>query len=151
MPLSDLYTVVLTPAVCVYILITKHITNPTRSLSDNPPPNLSTPFINCPSYLKSILWTLSPFPFFISLKYRSSFAGCLYYSYSALRNSIMADQGSLWESRASSPEAPKPPLDLSHHFSRVTTARDANSLKQLYKYMGIPGIGNVAGGTFLPS
>lgn len=41
---------------------------------------------------------------------------------------------------------PKPPLDLSHHFSRVTVARQESKLKQFYKYFAIPGIGNLAGG-----
>jgi hypothetical protein len=42
--------------------------------------------------------------------------------------------------------APKPPLDLSHHFSRVTAARKESSIKSFYKYFMIPGIGNLAGG-----
>lgn len=42
----------------------------------------------------------------------------------------------------------KPPLDLSHHFSRVTTARQESAVKSLYKYFQIPGIGNLAGGEF---
>jgi hypothetical protein len=41
---------------------------------------------------------------------------------------------------------PMPPLDLSHHFSRVTKARKESSIKQFYKYFTIPGIGNLAGG-----
>ncbi|KAH8591113.1 pyridoxal phosphate-dependent transferase [Bisporella sp. PMI_857] len=41
---------------------------------------------------------------------------------------------------------PKPPLDLSHHFSRVTAARKASSMKEFYKYFLIPGIENLAGG-----
>lgn len=41
---------------------------------------------------------------------------------------------------------PKPPLDLSYHFSRVTAAREESKLKQFYKYFQIPGIGNLAGG-----
>jgi hypothetical protein len=41
---------------------------------------------------------------------------------------------------------PKPPLDLSYHFSRVTQQRTASSMKKFYKYFQIPGIGNVAGG-----
>jgi hypothetical protein len=40
----------------------------------------------------------------------------------------------------------KPPLDLSHHFSRVTKARKESSIKEFYKYFAIPGIGNLAGG-----
>ncbi|KAK2623771.1 hypothetical protein QTJ16_006952 [Diplocarpon rosae] len=42
--------------------------------------------------------------------------------------------------------APKPPLDLSHHFSRVTLARDESSVKKFYQYFKIPGIANLAGG-----
>lgn len=40
----------------------------------------------------------------------------------------------------------KPPLDLSHHFSRVTKARNGSNIKEFYKYFAIPGIGNLAGG-----
>ncbi len=43
---------------------------------------------------------------------------------------------------------PKPPLDLSHHFSRVTAARKASSVKRFYKYFQIPGIAQLAGGKF---
>lgn len=42
--------------------------------------------------------------------------------------------------------APKPALDLSHHFSRVTLARQESSIKKFYKYFQIPGIANLAGG-----
>ncbi|KAL9586647.1 MAG: hypothetical protein Q9212_000782 [Teloschistes hypoglaucus] len=42
-------------------------------------------------------------------------------------------------------ELPKP-LDLSHHYSRVTKNRIASSVKGFYKYFHIPGIGNLAGG-----
>jgi hypothetical protein len=41
-----------------------------------------------------------------------------------------------------------PPLDLSHHFSRVTKARQSSNVKKFYKYFLIPGIGNLAGGMF---
>lgn len=41
---------------------------------------------------------------------------------------------------------PKPPLDFSYHFSRVTAKRSMSSVKQFYKYFQIPGIGNLAGG-----
>lgn len=41
---------------------------------------------------------------------------------------------------------PKPPLDFSHHYSRVTAARQASTVKQFYKYFQIPGMGNLAGG-----
>lgn len=43
-------------------------------------------------------------------------------------------------------EMPKP-LDLSHHYSRVTKNRNASSVKGFYKYFSIPGIGNLAGGS----
>ena len=39
-----------------------------------------------------------------------------------------------------------PPLDLSHHFSRVTKNRLPSKIKEFYKYFSIPGIGNLAGG-----
>ncbi len=38
------------------------------------------------------------------------------------------------------------PVDLSHHYSRVTKNRVASSIKDFYKYFSIPGIGNLAGG-----
>lgn len=41
---------------------------------------------------------------------------------------------------------PKPPLDLSHHFSKVTIARKESSIKKFYQYFQIPGIANLAGG-----
>jgi len=41
---------------------------------------------------------------------------------------------------------PKPPLDFSYHFSRVTKARQESKIKEFYKYFMIPGIGNLAGG-----
>ena len=40
----------------------------------------------------------------------------------------------------------KAPVDLSHHYSRVTKNRTASSIKDFYKYFAIPGIGNLAGG-----
>lgn len=43
---------------------------------------------------------------------------------------------------------PKPPLDLSYHFSRQTVARKESSIKRFYQYFQIPGIGNLAGGEF---
>ncbi|KAF7942774.1 uncharacterized protein EAE97_006228 [Botrytis byssoidea] len=43
-------------------------------------------------------------------------------------------------------EDAKPPLDLSHHFSRVTVARQQSAVKSFYKFFQIPGIGNLAGG-----
>ena len=42
-----------------------------------------------------------------------------------------------------------PPLDLSHHFSRVTQKRHASAIKAFYKYFAIPGIGNLAGGRLI--
>jgi hypothetical protein len=41
----------------------------------------------------------------------------------------------------------KPPLDLSHYFSRVTKVRQQSKVKDFYKYFAIPGIANLAGGT----
>jgi len=41
---------------------------------------------------------------------------------------------------------PKPPLDFSYHYSRVTASRKESSIKSFYKYFVIPGIGNIAGG-----
>ncbi|KAI0532502.1 pyridoxal phosphate-dependent transferase [Xylaria digitata] len=38
------------------------------------------------------------------------------------------------------------PKDMSHHYSDVTKARKASSLKKFYKFFQIPGIGNFAGG-----
>jgi site-specific recombinase XerD len=38
------------------------------------------------------------------------------------------------------------PVDLSHHLSRSTKAREASSIKQFYKYFTIPGIAQLAGG-----
>jgi site-specific recombinase XerD len=39
-----------------------------------------------------------------------------------------------------------PPLDLSHHYARITKARAISKIKQFYKYFAIPGIGQLAGG-----
>lgn len=39
------------------------------------------------------------------------------------------------------------PIDLSHHLSRTTRAREASSIKDFYKYFQIPGIAQLAGGT----
>ena len=48
---------------------------------------------------------------------------------------------------ASSPLDQLPePIDLSHHYSKVTKNRNASSVKDFYKYFRIPGIGNLAGG-----
>ena len=43
-------------------------------------------------------------------------------------------------------DAPPEPIDLSHHYSKVTSNRTASSIKDFYKYFRIPGIGNLAGG-----
>jgi hypothetical protein len=48
------------------------------------------------------------------------------------------------------PSGPKPPMDFSYHFSRVTAARKESSMKSFYKYFLIPGIGNLAGGNISP-
>jgi hypothetical protein len=62
-----------------------------------------------------------------------------------MANSICASQGRPAATNTSS-DGPKPPLDLSHHFSRVTKARQESKIKEFYKYFLIPGIGNLAGG-----
>ena len=38
------------------------------------------------------------------------------------------------------------PIDLSHHYSKVTRSRDTSRVKGFYKYFRIPGIANLAGG-----
>lgn len=38
------------------------------------------------------------------------------------------------------------PVNLSHHYSKVTKSRGASSIKDFYKYFRIPGIGQLAGG-----
>ncbi|CAI6299116.1 unnamed protein product [Periconia digitata] len=43
------------------------------------------------------------------------------------------------------------PVDLSHHLSRSTRARQASAIKGFYKYFAIPGISQIAGGTPNPS
>jgi hypothetical protein len=61
----------------------------------------------------------------------------------------MADFDYVSQADATEPsKGPKPPLDLSHHFSRVTAARQESQIKEFYKYFMIPGIGNLAGGKF---
>ena len=40
-----------------------------------------------------------------------------------------------------------PPVDLSHHYSRVLNNRHPSNIKDFYKYFSIPGIGNLAGGS----
>jgi hypothetical protein len=46
----------------------------------------------------------------------------------------------------SDPSSFPDPIDLSHHLSRSTRARQASSIKQFYKYFTIPGIAQLAGG-----
>ncbi|MCJ1314320.1 hypothetical protein MMC25_008001 [Agyrium rufum] len=48
--------------------------------------------------------------------------------------------------RARSASGPKPPVDLSHYYSRVLKNRQPSKIKEFYKYFAIPGIGNLAGG-----
>jgi len=50
-------------------------------------------------------------------------------------------------SYTSDPASFPDPVDLSHHLSRSTRAREASSIKKFYKYFTIPGIGQIAGGT----
>ena len=38
------------------------------------------------------------------------------------------------------------PVDLSHHYSHTLNNRHPSTVKNFYKYFGIPGIGNLAGG-----
>jgi hypothetical protein len=52
------------------------------------------------------------------------------------------------EADATLQTGPKPPLDFSYHFSRVTAARVGSNVKEFYKYFRIPGIENLAGGKF---
>lgn len=47
---------------------------------------------------------------------------------------------------SSVPSLKKEPLDLSHHLSRISKNREPSKVKDFYKYFGIPGIGNLAGG-----
>jgi len=62
----------------------------------------------------------------------------------------MADFEYVTKEHATESSGPKPPLDFSYHFSRVTAARAASSMKQFYRYFGIPGIANLAGGKSHP-
>lgn len=48
---------------------------------------------------------------------------------------------------SSDPHSFPKPIDLSHHLSRSTKAREASSIKSFYKYFQIPGIAQLAGGT----
>ncbi|KAL6706208.1 hypothetical protein ACN47E_005943 [Coniothyrium glycines] len=47
---------------------------------------------------------------------------------------------------SSDPNSFPAPVDLSHHLSRSTKARDASQIKNFYKYFQIPGIAQLAGG-----
>jgi hypothetical protein len=40
------------------------------------------------------------------------------------------------------------PKDVSYHFSRVAKKRLPSQVKRFYQYFAIPGIGNLAGGTY---
>lgn len=60
----------------------------------------------------------------------------------------MADFEYVNQAEATDPIGRKPPLDFHYHYSRVTAARVQSSVKFFYKYFQIPGIGNLAGGTF---
>lgn len=46
----------------------------------------------------------------------------------------------------SDPSSFPEPVDLTHHLSHSTRARQASSVKQFYKYFAIPGIAQLAGG-----
>lgn len=39
------------------------------------------------------------------------------------------------------------PIDLTHHLSRSTKAREASQIKKFYQYFSIPGIAQLAGGS----
>ena len=56
-----------------------------------------------------------------------------------------AMESSAMESSAHADKRPDP-VDLSHHYSKVTKNRNTSSIKDFYKYFAIPGIGNLAGG-----
>src|ERR1700730_9590949 len=66
-----------------------------------------------------------------------------------MADSIYASKVMHTVSRVSS-DGPKPPLNFSHHFSRVTKARKESSIKEFYKDFLIPGIVNLAGGKLGP-
>src|SRR6478735_268490 len=53
-------------------------------------------------------------------------------------------------SYTSDPDSFPEPVDLSHHLSRSTKAREASAIKRFYKYFAIPGISQLAGGMFTP-
>ena len=60
---------------------------------------------------------------------------------------VLAAMANCTSDPASFPE----PIDLSHHLSRSTKAREASSVKRFYKYFAIPGIAQLAGGQCLIS
>jgi hypothetical protein len=39
-----------------------------------------------------------------------------------------------------------PALDMTHHFSEVTKRRQMSGMKRSYKYISMPGMGNLAAG-----
>jgi hypothetical protein len=63
-------------------------------------------------------------------------------------NAKMAEFEYVNHADATETKGPRPPLDFSYHYSRVTAARKESSVKSFYKYFQIPGIGNLAGGMF---
>jgi hypothetical protein len=66
--------------------------------------------------------------------------------YEAMPNSMHAPEAAPKVAVAVADEGPKPPMDLSHHYSRVTKSREESRMKEFYKYFMIPGIANLAGG-----
>jgi hypothetical protein len=43
------------------------------------------------------------------------------------------------------------PADLTHHYNAATRARKPSAMKDLYKYFMVPGMSNIAGGSFISS
>lgn len=41
--------------------------------------------------------------------------------------------------------------DMSHHYSDLAKAQKPSSMKMFYKFFQIPGIGNLAGGSYNPT
>jgi site-specific recombinase XerD len=52
---------------------------------------------------------------------------------------------------ATSRDAATSPLDLSHHWSKVSKTRQASAIKSFYKFFQIPNIGNLGGGSYFSS
>jgi hypothetical protein len=50
---------------------------------------------------------------------------------------------------SSDPSSFPEPVDLTHFLSRSTRAREAAAIKKFYKYFTIPGIAQLAGGTYM--